>query len=116
MLKKILVFSFSFIGDAVLSTSVIQSLRKYFPDAHITFFVGSLAFDLLATDPNIDVTRVYDNRGEHAGWKGRLRLIRTLRLEKFDLVVNLRDSLMARCIRAEHWEMARRESNRHAVT
>ena len=116
MLKKILVFSFSFIGDAVLSTAVIQPLRRHFPDAHITFLVGPRAFDLLATDPNIDATLVYDNRGEHAGWKGRLRLIRTLRLEKFDLVVNLRDSLMARCIGAEHWGMARGEGNRHAVT
>ncbi len=115
-MKKILVFSFSFIGDAVLSTSVIQPLRRHFRDAHITFLVGPRAFDLLATDPNIDATLVYDNRGEHAGWKGRLRLIRTLRLEKFDLVVNLRDSLMARCIEAEHWGIARGEGNRHAVT
>ena len=116
MLKKILVFSFSFIGDAVLSTSVIQPLRRHFSDAHITFLVGPRAFDLLATDPNIDAALVYDNRGEHAGWKGRLRLIKTLRLEKFDLIVNLRDSLMARCIGAEHWGLARGDSNRHAVT
>ena len=116
MLKKILVFSFSFIGDAVLSTAVIQPLRRHFPDAHITFLVGPRAFDLLATDPNIDATAVYDNRGEHIGWKGRLRLIKTLRLGKFDLVVNLRDSLMARCIGAEHWGMAHGDSNRHAVT
>jgi len=115
MLKKILVFSFSFIGDAVLSTAVIQPLRKHFPDAHITFLVGPRASDLLATEPNIDATLVYDNRGEHAGWKGRLRLIKTLRRAKFDLVVNLRDSLMARCIGAEHWGMVRGESNRHAV-
>ena len=115
-MKKIVVFSFSFIGDAVLSTAVIHPLRKYFPDAHITFLVGPRAFDLLATEPNIDATFVYDNRGEHAGWKGRLRLIRTLRHEKFDLVVNLRDSLTARCIGAEHWGMVRGESNRHAVT
>ncbi len=117
MLKKILVFSFSFIGDAVLSTAVIQPLRRHFPDAHITFLVGPRAFDLLATaNPNIDATAVYDNRGEHTGWKGRLRLIKTLRLGKFDLVVNLRDSLMARCIGAEHWGMAHGDSNRHAVT
>lgn len=115
-MKKILVFSFSFIGDAVLSTAVIQPLRKHFPDAHITFLVGPRAFDLLATDPNIDATLVYDNRGEHAGWKGRLRLIKTLRRDKFDLVVNLRDSLTARCIGAEHWGMVRGDSNRHAVT
>ncbi|MYG06505.1 glycosyltransferase family 9 protein, partial [Candidatus Poribacteria bacterium] len=98
------------------STSVIQPLRRHFSDAHITFLVGPRAFDLLATDPNIDAALVYDNRGEHAGWKGRLRLIKTLRRDKFDLVVNLRDSLTARCIGAEHWGMVRGESNRHAVT
>ena len=115
-MKKILVFSFSFIGDAVLSTAVIHPLRKHFPDAHITFLVGPRAFDILATEPNIDAATVYDNRDEHAGWKGRLRLIKTLRRDKFDLVVNLRDSLTARCIGAKHWGMVRGESNRHAVT
>ena len=44
-MKKILVFSFSFIGDAVLSTTVIQPLRRHFRDAHITFLVGPQAFD-----------------------------------------------------------------------
>lgn len=116
MRKKILVFSFSFIGDAVLSTAVIQPLRAHFPEAHITFLVGPRAFDLLATDPNIAATLVYDNQGEHTGWKGRLRLVKTLRDGKFDLVVNLRDSLTARCIGAEHWGMIRGDSNRHAVT
>ena len=102
-MKRILVFSFSFIGDAVLSTAVIQPLRKRFPEAHITFLVGTRAFDLLANEPNIDVTLAYDNGGEHAGWNGRLRLVKMLRTHHFDLVVNLRDSLMARCIGAEHW-------------
>ena len=115
-MKKILVFSFSFIGDAVLSTAVIQPLRAHFQDPYITFLVGPRAFDLFATDPNIDATFVYDNRDEHAGWRERLRLIKTLRLDKFDLVVNLRDSFTARCIGAEHWGMLRGDGNRHAVT
>ena len=116
MEKKVLVFSFSFIGDAALSTAVIQPLRKHFPDVHITFLVGPRAFDLLAAEPNIDATLVYDNQGEHVGWQGRLQLIKTLRLNKFDLVVNLRDSLTARCIGAAHWGIVRGDSNRHAVT
>ena len=115
-MKRILVFSFSFIGDAVLSTAVIRPLRAHFPDVHITFLVGPRAVDILATEPNIDAVIIYDNRGEHAGWKGRLRLIKTLRRDKFDLVVNLRDSLTAWCIGAEHWGMVSGESNRHAVT
>ena len=116
MRKKILVFSFSFIGDAVLSTAAIQPLRTHFPDAHITFLVGTRAFDLFANEPQLDTTLVYDNRGEHAGWKGRVKLIKTLRREKFHLVVNLRDSLTARCIGAEHWGMVRGGRELHAVT
>ncbi len=114
-MKKILVFSFSFIGDAVLSTAVIQPLRAHFPDAHITFLVGPRAFDLFAAEPNVDATFVYDKQGKHAGWKGRLYLMKTLRLDRFDLVVNLRGSFTARCIGAEHWGMLRGDSNRHAV-
>ena len=113
---KILIFSFTFIGDAVLSTAVIQPLRRRFPEAHITFLVGPRAAALFTTEPQINAVHIYDNRGEHAGWKGRLRLIKTLRREKFDIVVNLRDSLVARFIGAEHWGMGRSGGNRHAVT
>ncbi|MCY4403388.1 MAG: glycosyltransferase family 9 protein [Candidatus Poribacteria bacterium] len=115
-MKKILVFSFSFIGDAVLSTAVIQPLISHFPDTHITFLVGPNAYDLLANDPQIDASLVYDNRGEHAGLKGRIKLIKALRREKYDLVVNLRDSFIARCVGAEHWGLVRGDRERHAVT
>lgn len=115
-MKKILVFSFSFIGDAVLSTTVIQPLRSHYSDTHITFLTGPSAYDLLLNDPQIDATTVYDNRGEHAGFNGRIKLIKSLRREKYDLVVNLRDSFIARCIGAEHWGLVRGERERHAVT
>jgi len=114
-MKKILIFSFSFIGDAVLSTAVIQPLRAHFPNAHITFLVGPSAFDLLTNDTQLDATFVYDNQREHTGLNGRIKLIKTLRREKFDLVVNLRDSFTARCIGAEHWGLVRGDRERHAV-
>ena len=116
MIEKILVFSFSFIGDAVLSTAVINPLRQRFPDAKITFLVGPRAFDLLAADPQIDQVLVYDNRGEHAGWRGKIRLIQFLRREGFDLVVDLRDSLWSRFVGGKHWGMRSRGKNTHAVT
>ncbi len=114
-MKRILVFSFSFIGDAVLSTAVIQPLRSHFKDIHLTYLVGPRAIDILKTEALIDATVVYDNRGVHAGLKGRLKLIKTLRQERFDIVVNLRDSLLARCIGADHWGLVRGDRNRHAV-
>ncbi len=116
MIQKILVFSFSFIGDAVLSTAVISPLRQRFPDAKITFLVGPRAFDLLAAGSQIDQVLVYDNRGEHAGWRGKIRLIKLLRREGFDLVVDLRDSLWSRFVGGKHWSMRLRRGNIHAVT
>ena len=116
MIEKILVFSFSFIGDAVLSTVVIGPLRQRFPDAKITFLVGPRAFDLLAADPQIDQVLVYDNLDEHTGWRGKIRLIQFLRREKFDLVVDLRDSLWSRFVGGRHWGMRLRGENTHAVT
>jgi heptosyltransferase II len=115
MFKNILIFSFSFIGDAVLSTAVISPLRRHFPDATLTFLVGPRAFELLSGDPGIDQTRVYDNRGKHAGLRGKLRLIQTLRRERFDLVVDLRDSFWSRFIGGERWGMKLR-GEIHAVT
>lgn len=116
MIQKILVFSFSFIGDAILSTAVISPLRQRFPDAKITFLVGPRPFDLLAADPQIDQVLVYDNLGEHAGWRGKIRLIEFLRREKFDLVVDLRDSLWSRFVGGKHWGMRIRGGDIHAVT
>ena len=115
-MKRLLVFSFSFIGDAVLSTAIIQPLRSHFTDSHLSFIVGPRAYDILATDPQLDAIILYDNRGEHAGLKGRLKLIKSLRQEKYDLVVNLRDSILARFIQAEHWGIVHGDRNRHAVT
>ena len=115
MIKNILVFSFSFIGDATLSTAVINPLRSHFPNAQISFLVGTRSFHVLAGDPGIDHVLVYDNRGNHAGWRGKCRLIGTLRSKRFDLIINLRDSFWSRFVGGVHWGMTRRGSEIHAV-
>ena len=115
-IKKVLVFSFSFIGDAVLSTAVIQPLRRRFPDAQIAFLVGIRAAKLFTNDPQIDQVFVYDNRGKHTGWRGKFRLIQMLRCEKVDLVIDLRDSVWSRLIGGKRWGMKLRGADLHAVT
>jgi len=112
---NILIFSFSFIGDAVLSTAVIQPLKKRFPEAHLTFLAGPRAQSVLRGDLQIDAVLVYDNRGIHSGIRGKYRLIKLLRQERFDLVIDLRDSFWSRLVGARRWGIAR-GSNWHAVT
>jgi len=114
--KYILIFSFSFIGDAVLSTAVIQPLRNRFPEAKLTFLVGPNAKGVLSGDMRIDDVLEYDNRRKHSGLSGKYKLIKSLRQKKFDLVVDLRDSIWSRCIGVKRWGTALRGRELHAVT
>ena len=115
-IQKVLVFSFSFIGDAVLSTAVIHPLRRCFPGVQIAFLVGIRATNLFTSDPQINQVFVYDNRGKHTGLRGKIRLIQMLRREKFDLVIDLRDSVWSRFVGGKRWGMKLRGADVHAVT
>ena len=103
--ESILIFSFSHIGDAVLSTCVIPPLQRHFPDARISVLVGPKSCNILWGDVRISELIIYDNRGAHAGLSGKRRLIRELKTRKFDLIVDLRDSFWSRFIDGTRWGM-----------
>jgi ADP-heptose:LPS heptosyltransferase len=117
---KILVFSFSHIGDAVLSTAVIEPLRRRFQGCEIFFLVGPAAMEIIEGDKSIDGFIVYDKRETHRGLVGKFRLVQALRQEHFDLVVDLRDSLWSRFTGSKRWGLRIRGRGRgkpiHAVT
>jgi len=81
----------------------------------LTFLVGSTAKGALEGDLQIDDVLVYDNRGIHSGISGKYRLIKSLRRERFDLVIDLRDSFWSKFVGAKRWCVARGR-NLHAVT
>ena len=93
--QRILVMSFTRIGDATVSTCVIEPLRRMYPSAVLTFFVGQRAEGLIA--PEVDAIHVFDPR-RHSGLRGKMRLIGELRALKPDLVVDLRDAAYSRLI------------------
>jgi ADP-heptose:LPS heptosyltransferase len=103
--KSILIISFSHIGDVVLSTAVIPPLQRYFPDAKISILVGPKACDILWGDVRLNKIIVFDNKGQHKGFKGLLKLVNELTNMKFDLVVNLRDAFWANFIGGKSWNM-----------
>ncbi len=88
--KKILVIGLSNIGDAVLTTPVIQSLRDNFPQAHLAVFIGPRAFKVFKSDSRIDSTIIYDKK---VAWKNKWALFNKLRRDKYDLVVDLRNTV-----------------------
>lgn len=113
--KHILIFSFSHIGDAVLSTAVIDPLQNHFPNARISILVGPGAQEIFQGDKRFDDIIIYDNRGSHAGLSGRIRLVRELKAKGFDLVVDLRDSFWSHFIGGVRWGTQFRMRSRHNV-
>ena len=87
--KKILVVSLTNIGDVVLTFPVIDVLANDFPSACISVVVGPKAESLFSGNAAFDKVFVYD---KHQRNLSKLRWISTLRKEKFDLVVDLRNS------------------------
>ncbi|MBI2095485.1 MAG: glycosyltransferase family 9 protein [Candidatus Omnitrophica bacterium] len=88
--QKILVVTLSNLGDVVLTLPVFQSLRRAFPGARLHVVVGPAGAEVFTQDPRIDRVVVYDKKG---GWSGKLGLLRRIRAERYDLVVDLRKSL-----------------------
>ena len=78
------------LGEAVLDTANLRALKQWRPDLQITTLVEALYTDLYAADPELNaiaLPRAAQN--QKSSFLARLRLIRELRQQKFDAVVNL---------------------------
>lgn len=91
-IRKILVRSVNWIGDAVMTTPAIGVIREHFPNAEITILANVLVSRLLLLHPGIDNIITFDRQGIHRGVAGRLRLAAELRKHAFDLAIILPNS------------------------
>ncbi len=89
---KILFISYTRIGDAVLSTGVLSHLVDRYPDAQFTVACGPLAASLFDAVPRLDDVIVMTKRPFDGHW---FSLWRKVRAVKWDLVVDLRRSLVS---------------------
>jgi len=91
-IKRILVVSLSNIGDVVLTLPVVDILRAAFPAAELHLVVGPKAKSLFDENPHITRVIVYDKK---MSWRGKLGWFLGLRRVRFDLVVDLRNSMLS---------------------
>lgn len=78
------------LGDIILTTPVIATLRREFPDSRIDVLVGPAGKEVFEKDWNIFKTIVYD---KHMPISGKRRLQLKLKQLHYDLVVDLRNTL-----------------------
>lgn len=84
---KILIIQSAFIGDVVLATPVIRTLISEYPDADIDVLVRKGNEKLLDNFPGIHKVITWDKNTEKI--KNLFRLIREIRKEKYDELINL---------------------------
>ena len=80
-LKKILVIRFSSIGDIVLTSAVVRCVKTQLPGAEMHFLTKKQNVAILAANPYIDKTWLYDHDFK--------QLIPQLKSQGFDFIIDL---------------------------
>jgi heptosyltransferase-2 len=91
--QKILIRGVNWIGDAVLTIPAIRSVRKAFPDSHISLLVKPWVSDIFIENRDINEIILYDST--YKGLSGKLKLAAKLRKEKFNVSILLQNAFDA---------------------
>ncbi len=106
-IRKVLVIRLDNIGDVLLSTPIFATLKKQYPNAHISALVSSWSHDILRHNRNVDRLFIYDAlcfrkaRGQATflSWFNvrlfisLLSILKKLRNEYIDVVIDPRGDL-----------------------
>jgi heptosyltransferase-2 len=96
--KRILVMRSDKIGDVVLSTPVLESLRRAFPNAYISLLVRPYTVSLVKDNPFIDGLLVYDKQRIGRNPLRTLSFVLAVRRQRFDCVLILNPSVRTHII------------------
>lgn len=92
---RILLIKLRHHGDMLLTTPVINSLRQRWPHASIDVLLYEETRDMLAAHPSINTIYGIDRKWKQLGPRGHLlkewQLLKTLRAQRYHLVINLAD-------------------------
>lgn len=92
-IQKILIAKLRHHGDVLLSTPVFSVLKEIFPSAYIDAYIYKSSFPILDGNTSIRkcwlVDQNWKNRSIIERYKREISLLRSIRAEKYDLVINL---------------------------
>ena len=84
---KILIIQTAFIGDVILATPIIEKLHKFFPNAKVDFLLRKGNQGLLENHPHITKVLIWDKKKNKQ--KNLIKILQSVRNEKYDYVINL---------------------------
>lgn len=86
-LKKILIIQTAFLGDVVLATALLEKLHATYPTARLDFMLRRGNEALLKGHPYLKNLYIWDKK--NGKLKDLYRILREIRTERYDLVINL---------------------------
>ena len=98
--RNILVINLMHIGDLMLVTPVLRTLRANYPTSRLTLLADKKLRDLVEFNPHIDECMLIDKKGADDHFDSFFRFILGVRKKHFDLVINLHRNERASAIAA----------------
>lgn len=95
---RILFITSTRIGDAILSTGLLSHLVKSNPSAQLTIACGPACAGLFRSVPGLERLIVMRKKKYNGHW---VELFKECRKTKWDLIVDLRDSIVSRLLKAD---------------
>ncbi len=97
-IRKILVRSTNWVGDAVMTTPALGAIRAFFPSSEIVLAANPIVAELMSPHPFCDSVIVYDKKGPHRGVVGLWEFSRLISEERFDLAILFQNAIEAALI------------------
>jgi heptosyltransferase II len=94
-IRRLLVRSTNWVGDAVMSVPALRQIRRLFDQAHITLLVRPWVRDVYSGCGFANEILVFDKEKEHKGWGGLHRLASDLKRREFDAAILLQNAFEA---------------------
>ena len=95
---KILVHCPNWVGDLVMATPSLRTIRENNPEAHIAVMVRPQIRQVIDGLPYWDEVIEYDSKLLHRGLKGKIQIIKKLKASKFALSIILPNSFSSAAI------------------
>lgn len=91
-MQRIALWNTAFLGDAVLTLPLLQSLRLRYPDAQIDFYVRKGVESLFVHHPAINTVYAFDKRRSDKGPSGSMRFASQIARRGYDLWISAHTS------------------------
>ena len=97
-IRKVLIRSANWVGDAVMSLPTIDALRLNLPEAEVAILAKPWVAEIFQRNPAVNRVILYQSPGVHQGAAGKWRLAKQLKKERFDLAVLIQNAFEAALI------------------